>query len=711
MSHPYFKLVRTHCALVLTLIVMPVLLGANRAAAQVPADKPASVPGASSLPAPIKQPSSVKAAAYYHFSLGHLYEELAGSYGNRSDYVNKAIENYRLAMKEDPSASFLVEDIAELYRVSGRLREAVEEAQDALKANPDDLNARRVLAHIYTQQIGDAQANHIDEAMVRRAVEQYKIITDKDPKDADSFVMLGRLDRVLDDSVDAEAAFKKVLLIDPENEDAVTGLASVYSDRGDARSASELLEKLTKKNPSPRAYLNLANNYESMHEYALAADAYKKALDLDPTHVEWKAQLAQDLALAGQYDDAVKAYQELADANPQDAQPYLGMAQIYLERKNFAEAHKMIAKAKEVDPDNVEVRYNEVLLLENEGKTPEAITALKGVLDTTSRRNYDAQQRNVRARMLEKLGQLYRTNEQYDLAVDAFRQIGLLDPDLAPRAEAQVIDTYRIAKDYTKAQQESDAAAKKYPNERTIREIRAQLLADTGKTDQAIAELKKLLDGKNDRETYLAMADVYLKAKNFAEVGKALDQADKLSQTKEDKGYVFFMRGEMYERDKKYELAEKAFRQALDNESSSDPMYASTLNYLGYMLADQNVRLQEAQDLVKKAVNIEPNNYAFLDSLGWVYYRLNRLDEAEQQLTKSLQLSAKDPTIHDHLGDVYFKQGKIKEAVAQWQSSLKEWSASSPSEMEPDEIAKVQKKLDSARVRLAKEQAPKPNNQ
>ena len=122
------------------------------------------------------------------------------------------------------------------------------------------------------------------------------------------------------------------------------------------------------------------------------------------------------------------------------------------------------------------------------------------------------------------------------------------------------------------------------------------------------------------------------------------------------------------------------------------------------MLADQNTRLSEAQQLISKAVELEPNNYAYLDSLGWVYYRLNKLDDAEQQLTRSVQLMSKDPTIHDHLGDVYFKQGKTKEAIAQWQSSLQEWNAGSQADAEPDEIAKVQKKLDSARVRLAADQ-------
>jgi tetratricopeptide (TPR) repeat protein len=263
-----------------------------------------------------------------------------------------------------------------------------------------------------------------------------------------------------------------------------------------------------------------------------------------------------------------------------------------------------------------------------------------------------------------------------------------------------------VGKDYAKAQQESAAALKKFPNDRTIRAVHAQLLADQGQADVAIAELKKSLDGKNDRETYISIAEVYEKSHNYSEMSKALDAAEKLSQDKAAKATVLFMRGSMFEREKKYDQAEKMFRQVLE----TDPSNASALNYLGYMLADQNVRLQEAQDLVNRAVRIEPNNYAFLDSLGWVYYRLNRLDEAERHLTRSLQLMSKDPTIHDHLGDVYFKEGKLKEAISQWQSSLKEWNASSPADIEPDEVAKLQRKLDGARVRLAKEQAPNRNN-
>jgi tetratricopeptide (TPR) repeat protein len=494
--------------------------------------------------------------------------------------------------------------------------------------------------------------------------------------------------------------------VEPDNEDAIVGLASVYSDRGDSKSASGLLESLAKKNPSPRALVMLANNYESMREYSLAADAYKKAVELDPGRTELRQGMAQDLALAGRYDDALKAYSELMQANPQDSQPYLRSAQIYREQKKLPSARQMIDKAKALSPDDVEVLFADANLLSDEGKTSDAIAVLKTLLDKTVHRNYDQQQKGARAEMLEQLGVLYRKNEQYDQAVATFRQISALDPDLSPRVEAQVIETYRIARDYPKAQETSDAASKKYPKDRTLGQTRAELFTDQGKTDQAVAELKKLLNGKpTDRDIYLQLADTYQKAKNYDEMAKALDAADKLSQSKEDKTNVLFIRGEMLERQKKYDQAEKIFREVID----ADPDNASALNYLGYMLADQNIRLSEAQQLIHKAVEIEPNNYAYLDSLGWVYYRQNKLEDAEQQLTRSVQLMSKDPTIHDHLGDVYFKQGKTKQAIDQWQSSLREWSAGAPSDAEPDEIAKVQRKLDGARVRLAKEQGPRAN--
>ncbi|HVP47401.1 MAG TPA: tetratricopeptide repeat protein, partial [Bryobacteraceae bacterium] len=286
-------------------------------------------------------------------------------------------------------------------------------------------------------------------------------------------------------------------------------------------------------------------------------------------------------------------------------------------------------------------------------------------------------------------------------AVEAFRQIPPLDAGSGPRAAIEIIDTWRAAKDLNKTKEEADAALKKYPKERMVKLAHASLQADLGKVDEAVAELRALLNGEKDRETYLAIAQVYEKGKRFTEMGTALDAAEKLSETKQDKITVMFMRGAMFERVKQYDSAEAEFRKVLDG----DPDNAGALNYLGYMLADRNVRLDEAQKLIAKAVELDPQNGAYLDSLGWVYFRQNRLEEAAGFLQKALQKISTDPTVHDHLGDVYFKQGKLREAIVQWQSSLKAYESGGQSDVDPSDMAKVSKKLETARVRVAKEES------
>jgi predicted Zn-dependent protease len=102
-------------------------------------------------------------------------------------------------------------------------------------------------------------------------------------------------------------------------------------------------------------------------------------------------------------------------------------------------------------------------------------------------------------------------------------------------------------------------------------------------------------------------------------------------------------------------------------------------------------------------VELEPDNGAYLDSLGWVYFRQNKLELAEDQLRKALEKLDNDPTVHDHLGDIYAKEGKIREAIAQWQASVKEYETNPPTDADPQDVVKVTKKLESARVRVAKE--------
>ena len=125
--------------------------------------------------------------------MAHLYAEQAGQFGNRSEYVNKAIEHYRQALKLDPSAGYIFEELTDLYIQTGHIRDAVTEAQEMLNRQPENLDARRILGRIYTRMIGDAQQGKINDEMLKQAIEQYKEIIARDTKDLESWLALGRL--------------------------------------------------------------------------------------------------------------------------------------------------------------------------------------------------------------------------------------------------------------------------------------------------------------------------------------------------------------------------------------------------------------------------------------------------------------------------------------------------------------------------------------
>ena len=651
-------------------------------------------------PAPLKDLS----AAYYHAALGHLYSDLAAQYGGRSEYVNKAIDNFKQAMRYDPDSPFLAEELADLYLQTGQIRSAINEFEDAVKRNPDDLNARRILARFYTARLREGSQSRSNQEMLHKAIEQYEKVAEKAPRDTNNLIMLGRLYKMDNRSQDAENAFKKVMEVDPENEEAMTGLAIVYSDNGDNVKATEMLRKVAEKYPNMRTLMALGSTYEQMKEFKLAADAYKRALDLNPANTDLKRAYADELFKAEDYDTALKVFEELIAEDPNDPQSNLRLSMIYRIKRDFPKAHEYARKARELDTSNdLNIRYNEVDLLAVEGKTQEAIATLREMIDSMPKSPATMSEKNNRIVLLERLGGLCAQADQTEQAVQAYREIAQLDPDVASKAVAQIIETYRYARMFKEADKEAQAALAKYPDDRVVKATLANVQADMGQFDKAVANMKSLFDGKNDKQTWLGLASIHEKARNFAEMARDLDNAEKLATTDDERADIWFMRGAMYEKEKRYDASEAEFRKVL----KLNPQSASTLNYLGYMLADRNVRLTEAHEMIQKAVDQEPQNGAYLDSLGWVYFRMNRLAEAEDWLQKALEHTPRDPAVHDHMADVYAALGKLKDAISQWEMSLQEYHNSPAGENDPEEIAKVQKKLDEAKVRMAKGNAGK----
>jgi len=617
--------------------------------------------------APATSATDAKAGAYYDFVMGRLYAELAASEGNR-DYINKALQHYQDALKADPSVGIIYDELTSLYLEIRRPADGAAFAEDLLKQNPDNLNARRMLGRIYLQLAnGTGRQPRTNPDYLKKSIEQFQIITQKDPKDVESWVTLGTLYDVSGDAANSEKALQTALQLEPNNEDALTKMAEMYSDKGDNAKATQLLRQLVDKNPSEHAYRELARQLMQVNDYKGAADALKHALEFSPDDDRLQSGLADALLESNQFDQALPIYQQLAQDNPREAMFPLRIAMVYRLKHDLPKAQDYLARAKKLaQPDDIDVRMEEVSLDEAQGKTQDAITALQGILDDTARKTYAPPEQQEREGWLLHLVDLQRKLQQYDQAMETVNKVAALDND--PKSKAVIV-------------------------------TRASILADQGKVDDAVTEVRKLLKSDHsDRAIYLQIAEIYEGAKRWNDMGKALNEAEPLSETTAEKTDIYFMRGAMLEREKKYDASEAAFRKVLE----LDPNNAQALNYLGYTLADRNVKLDEAYQLVKKAVDLDPDKGEYLDSLGWVYYRQGKLDDAVVQLQRALDRT-EDPTIHDHLGDVYAKLGKTREAVTQWQASLREFQKAPARDNDPEEVAKVNKKLDEAQAKLAKE--------
>ena len=700
-------------------IVVLLVTSTAELAQQAPATAPASKqptqpssPKAEKAP-DAKQPAQSsnrktdRAAAYYHYTLAHMYEEQVAVYG-RSDLANKAIEEYRLAIDADPTSEYLTAGLAELYAKTGRIRDAVLEAQDIIKRDPNNLEARKLLGRIYLRSLGDMQAsNNGSQNVLKLAIEQYEQIVKIEPDNVEDHLLLGRLYSLNKDLQKAENEFKTAVKLQPDSEEAVTTLAYLYNEEGDTSRATQVLSAIPEASRSAKLYSALGYTYEQQKQYKNAISAYRHAIEMDRDNLDAIRGLAQNLMNDGQADAALEQYKVIADANPEDAQTYVRIAEIYRKQGKFDLALESLKKAESMVQDSVEVPYSMAAVYQAQGRFDEASQILQNLLKKTEKTdgNYNQSERNNRAVFLERLGSVYRDQGNTQLAVDTFRKLLALGDENAVRGYQQIIDTYRESKQWQQATAVAKEATQKLPNNRDLRMVLDGQLADTGEPDKALKDVRSMLKGTpEDREVYITLAQMNTRLKRWNEAEEALDKAEQLSTKPEDKAYVYFLRGSTYERQKKFEQAEEMFRKVLAN----DPQNAMTLNYLGYMLADRGIKLDEALGYIKKAVELDPSSGAYLDSLGWAYFKMGKYELAEENLIKASQRINTDPTVQDHLGDLYQKTGRLKLAAAHWERALNEWNKTVAAELDPSDVARVQKKLESAKVKLAKEQAEKP---
>jgi tetratricopeptide (TPR) repeat protein len=605
-------------------------------------------------PPPTAALAAGRSAAYYHFSLGQQ-ARMAGRF-------DEALDEYRKAQKRDPASGDIRAEMARLLREAGRLEEAIVEAREGTRVDTTSVEARLVLAQLYLAQAESQQS--LDP--LKLAASTYEEALKLKPRDAQALRELAAVYAQLGQPADAARTWQRFLQdVDPGSLEAYLQLGALRLGQGDSEGAAQALEKAVEIEPSARAFHSLGDIYRLAQKNEEAARHYRSALGLEPGNVAVRLKLADTLYRQRKLADSLAESEAVLALDPHNRIALENKGKSLRDLKRFEEALKVAEQALAVDANDLSAAYLKATVAEARRDYAQSASELERLLARPRGQEEDAQQRasNDRAFLLH-LGLAYQQLGRHAEAADVYGRAY----DLTGRGETalltQRLDALVRAKKLDLALTEVRAARKLASEDPQLITAEATILREQGQLEPAlllVEGLRQRSAGKLD--VLLEVAEFYQRASRYPDAEKTLVEARKV-QPRDLR--ALFLLGAVLERQKRHDDAEAVFREALGVEPESAPV----LNYLGYMNADRNVRVEEALDLIERAVAIDPENGAYLDSLGWALFRLDRLDLAEQNLRKAVAKGTNNAVVLAHLGDVLERRGNVREAVDFWRRAL-----------------------------------------
>ena len=418
-------------------------------------------------------PDATHADVYYYFTMGHV-DEMQFELTGQPDLATQSIEAYKKALELVPGSPVIMERLAEIYAKSQHIRDAVEQAQAALKADPNNVEAHRLLARIYVRTLGDLGAGDVQKENLEKAIAQFQAILKIQPDDAYSELWLARLYRFENQHGEAEKVLRDLLQRDPGNGAALEQLSQLLMDEGRSQEAVKILADAANDSSSPEVYDLLGDAYSQSKQYAKAEDAYRKAVEEDPDDPGHLHGLAQALMAQDKYAEALEQFKRLAEVEPGTAENYLRMAQLYRRLGKFDQAESSLLRAKQLAPGSLEVLYNEALLYEDQGRYADAVRVLSDAIAGMKSQSNGSRNSNPPAPIIRRAPRPVRmrwrsftsnwatptaSRKTITAAIRTYEDMAKLGPDAQKRAEMLLIDTYRESRDLDHAIAETKKAA------------------------------------------------------------------------------------------------------------------------------------------------------------------------------------------------------------------------------------------------------------
>ncbi|MFQ5582499.1 MAG: tetratricopeptide repeat protein [Mariprofundaceae bacterium] len=362
---------------------------------------------------------------------------------------------------------------------------------------------------------------------------------------------------------------------------------------------------------------------------------------------------AQLFMRTGDSDKVTHALKQMHKLVPDDETPILMMSRLAIQRNDRVQAEELLSGFLAKNPNALRVSNTLGRLLVEEGRIAEAIIVYRTLASKTG----------GEPEVLNALGLLYYQHKDYEQAADTFRQ----SYDKQPTEQSR----FYLAASLEALEQETEATQlyrQIQPEQPYYVDAQLRLAGLEYRHEHlnnAVKRLKKVIRKHPDTtDAYLLLSGIRLNQERYQLLLKETRPALTLRKVPVR---LLFNRAVAFESLKNYEQVEASLKQVL----AMDPKNSESLNFLGYAYAEQGIKLDEAESLIRRALDQKPDDGYYLDSLAWVYFQRGQFNEALRIQEKALQSIGDDPIMHEHMGDIFWRKGDKEKARTYWQRAVK----------------------------------------
>ncbi len=523
----------------------------------------------------------------------------------------RAIEEFQNALKYDTSAGIYYA-LGKNYYYLGKTPLALQYTKKAVQLNPDRMEYKSQLADIFSS------ASQFDSA----AVVLEKMIA----SDSASLSSYYRLARIYENSkpLSAIRIYKKLTEVIGSDWNVLIRIADLYEKMGNIDEAANTIKELLKIDPGNTSlYKLLIDYYTKAEKYDEALAAANDLLQLNPDDLDIREKKAQVYINKGDWEDAAKEFSYILDKSDVPLESKISVGRSYflqsLKDSTLTPVAKQFFEKIDKDTTDWEVKMYLGAIAINQHQDSTAIEQFKQVTQMAGW--------NVQAWI--RLGGLYFDNKKYEEAAKVMAE-----------------------------------AIQLFPDDFTVNLILGLSLAQSNKETEAKPYLKKAVDiNPNDVNALSAYGFTLNQLKESTEAAEYLKKALKLSP-----GNVNLLGtlGLIYDGLENWDACDSTYEEAL----SIEPDNALVNNNYAYSLSERGIQLQRALQMAKIAIEKEPLNSSYLDTIGWVYFKLGEYEKAKEYIEQAIKTGGESSVLLEHLGDVNYKLGNTGKAKKNWEKSL-----------------------------------------